>query len=297
MYTIKKFLHHFFAPNERNNYRARSIHLDFLTYYLLFAIFLSFGFKVLTAKTGSVLGFATDITVERLYQITNEVRQQNNLTPLSTNEQLNQAAQKKASDMFAKNYWSHYGPGGETPWDFILSSGYRYQLAGENLAKNYLFSQGVVDAWMNSPSHKENVLKKEYSEVGFAVVNGLLNGEETTLVVQMFGRPFDSSLTKEQSPQRQNIRVEAKENIVNSTIRGQSIISAQKRQPLGSNFIQLPFNASVIFLIFLSVSIGLDFYFAARLHFIRINGKNLAHLIFVSFILIGLLLLTKGSIL
>jgi len=71
--------------------------------------------------------------------------------------------------------------------DFIKSSGYTYALAGENLAKNFTDSGGVVNAWMASPTHRDNILKSGYRDVGFAIVNGVLNGEETTLVVQMFG--------------------------------------------------------------------------------------------------------------
>src|SRR3972149_9762200 len=94
--------------------------------------------------------------------------------------------------MFQENYWSHYSPDGKTPWDVILGAGYKYEYAGENLAKNFLFSNGFVDAVMNSTTHRDNLLKKEYTEVGYAIVNGTLNGEQTTLVVQEFGKPMTS---------------------------------------------------------------------------------------------------------
>src|SRR4030065_255642 len=120
----------------------------------------------------NILGYATDINMPALYQLVNEQRQNNNLPPLTYNEKLAQAAYGKAQDMFTKNYWAHYAPDGATPWNFILASGYQYEYAGENLAKNFLFSQNVLDAWMASPSHRENILRKDYNEVGFAIVNG-----------------------------------------------------------------------------------------------------------------------------
>lgn len=306
MKKLKKLLRHLFIPHEGNNYRAKALHIDFLTYYLLFAIFLTFAFKILSVASSNILGIATDITVDKLYQLTNGIRQQNNLSTLEYNEQLAQAAQKKAADMFAKNYWSHYGPNSETPWDFILSSGYRYETAGENLAKNFLFSQGVVDAWMNSTTHRENILRKDYTQIGFAVVNGSLNGEETTLVVQMFGKPLGMPLAKQPEVQPETVRAEepivtqpAQITTVAKKLAGQekSVILAQKSSPAKNNLTLITFNSSIIFLIFFTLALVMDLYFATKLRIIRITGKNLSHLIFIGFIFMGLLLVTKGSIL
>ncbi|MBI4226573.1 CAP domain-containing protein [Candidatus Roizmanbacteria bacterium] len=297
MQAFKNLLHHLFIPQEGNNYRAKALHVDFLTYYLLFALFLTFGFKILYTRSGDILGFATDITIDRLYQLTNTIRQQYQLSTLTFNEQLSSAAQKKASDMFAKNYWSHYGPDGVTPWDFILSSGYRYEYAGENLAKNFLFSQGVVDAWMNSSSHRDNILRKEYSEVGFGVANGVLNGEETTIVVEMFGKPLTAPLVREPEIRPNTVEAKAPITAKKPAIQQQPAILAQKTSPQNNNIGKLSFNSSLIFLTFLLLALILDFYFVTKLRIIRITGKNIAHMIFIGFIFVGLLLLTKGSIL
>jgi len=153
------FIRKLFVPKEENNFRSRALHTYFLTYYLVFALLLTVSFKRLNLN--NVLGFATDITVEKLFTLTNEQRQKKGLNNLSYNDKISNAAAKKANDMFAKNYWAHYGPDGESPWDFILDSGYKYEYAGENLAKNFLFSSGVINAWMNSPTHRENILKPE----------------------------------------------------------------------------------------------------------------------------------------
>ncbi|MBI4009235.1 CAP domain-containing protein [Candidatus Roizmanbacteria bacterium] len=308
MHAFKRLIYHFFIPHEGNNYKAKALHVDFLTYYLLFAIFITFGFKILITKTGDVLGFASDISIDKLYQLTNGVRLQNNLTTLEYNEKLTQAAQKKAADMLAKNYWSHYGPNGETPWDFLLTSGYQYEFAGENLAKNFLFSQGVIDAWMNSQTHKENILRKDYSQVGFAVVNGILNGEETTLVVQMFGKPFSTPLVKKPEIRPETVVAKTPELtqpiatatiVVNKPIAQTKpvILAQQKSAPVENRLVSLSFNSSLVFLLFLLVTLISDFYFAHKLRIIRVGSKNLAHIIFIGFIFLGLLLLTKGSIL
>ncbi len=184
---ILKTLHHWLVPHESNNHRARALHHDALFAAVLMLCVLNLGLRLIHKAAPDVLGFATDIRVEQLLTDTNARRSEEGLPPLTLNSVLSQAAAAKAADMFANNYWSHNSPLGRTPWDFIVNAGYRYTLAGENLAKNFQTSGGVVDAWMASPTHKANIVKEGYRDVGFAVVNGVLNGEETTLVVQMFG--------------------------------------------------------------------------------------------------------------
>ncbi len=290
MKKVIDFIHHFFIPKETNNYRAKALHPDFLTYYLLIAFFLTMVFK--QTNLHNVLGFATDISINKLYQLTNQQREKNGLVDLSYNERLTNAAYTKAQDMFNRNYWAHYGPSGTTPWDFILKADYQYEFAGENLAKNFLFSQGVIDAWMNSPTHKENILRKDYSEVGFAVVNGVLNGEQTTLVVQMFGKPIGSSTIVQNLPPPEKPQVIE----ISPAPKSKPAILAKQANTASFRFGNIPFNLNVVFIIFLMFALVLDFYFASKFNIIRIGGKNVAHFIFLGFIFVGILFLTRGAI-
>ncbi|OGG08322.1 hypothetical protein A2154_03530 [Candidatus Gottesmanbacteria bacterium RBG_16_43_7] len=180
-------LRHLFLPHHTNNHRPKSIHIDALFVYVLFFVLIHALVGIVARTSPGVLGYATDIFADQLLAFTNTKRAENGLSNLTMNNQLSQAAVLKAQDMFAKNYWAHASPEGKTPWDFINSTGYTYIVAGENLAKNFSDSAGVVEAWMASPTHRDNVLKAQYQDVGFAIVNGILEGEETTLVVQMFG--------------------------------------------------------------------------------------------------------------
>jgi len=275
MEKIKTFIHRLFVPHEENNFRAKSLHTDFLTVYLVIAFLMMIAFK----QDNNVLGFATDINVDKLYQLTNEQRQNNGLSPLSLNSALTLAAQRKAENMFSENYWSHYSPDGKTPWDFILGAGYQYEYAGENLAKNFLFSNGVVDAWMNSTTHRDNLLKKEYTEVGYAIVNGVLNGEQTTLVVQEFGKPIASSFTPP------SVQVSVPQQIL-----------AQKTVQPKINVFNFTFSLNIVFMVFLLLALALDFYYASKFNVIRVGGKNTAHFLFIVFILIGLFMSTIGTI-
>ena len=146
------------------------------------------------APKGLVLGYASNISIGDVLQQTNQQRLNAGLPPLQLNDKLNQAAAGKASDMFGQDYWAHISPSGIPPWTFIKNAGYRYTVAGENLARDFDTTGPMVDAWMASPTHKANVVHRKYTETGIAVANGRLGGIETTLVVQMFGTPVQPIL-------------------------------------------------------------------------------------------------------
>jgi uncharacterized protein YkwD len=140
----------------------------------------------------SVLGYATDVSGAALLADTNTQRAAQGEKPLSMNGQLTTAAQAKANDMAARDYWSHVTPDGQQPWVFIDNAGYSYQAAGENLAYGFGTSDQIIDAWMNSPEHRANILNASYQDVGFGIINiANYQGEgPQTLVVAMYAQPL-----------------------------------------------------------------------------------------------------------
>lgn len=134
-----------------------------------------------------VLGYASSITVNEVVTQINDERAEEGLPPLVVNRQLSQAALAKGQDMMQDQYWSHFAPDGKEPWDFINESGYAYLAAGENLARDFSNTYDMVVAWMDSPTHRANIVNPKYKETGVAVIDGVFQGVETTLVVQMFG--------------------------------------------------------------------------------------------------------------
>lgn len=142
-----------------------------------------------SSELGSILGYSSEITTTSVITDTNAERNERGLSTLTENATLSAAARAKAADMFAEQYWAHTSPGGKQPWDFMREAEYRYTSAGENLARDFMLTADMMDAWMNSPTHRANIVNPNYREIGVAVVNGTLEGVETTLVVQMFGRP------------------------------------------------------------------------------------------------------------
>ncbi|MBI2334457.1 hypothetical protein HYU96_01520 [Candidatus Daviesbacteria bacterium] len=174
-------------PHKDTHKKAHLISWEAILIYILLFILLQVGFSIVSYTKPGILGISANLDQKKLIELTNQERQKSGLGPVSENEALDRAAALKAQNMFDENYWAHFAPSGKTPWDFILGSGYKFTYAGENLAKNFYNSDEVVSAWMASPTHKENLLNSKYSDIGMAVVEGVLNGQKTTLVVQMFG--------------------------------------------------------------------------------------------------------------
>lgn len=179
--------HKFFIPHRDTHQKAHLISWEALAVYVLLFMLLQVGFQVLGFFKPGILGISSNISQQELIRLTNEKRLEAGLSPLQESPSLKGAAVAKASNMFEENYWAHFSPSGRDPWEFILGSGYKFTFAGENLAKNFQNSQDVVAAWIASPTHRDNILNPRYKDIGIAVVEGVLNGQKTTLVVQMFG--------------------------------------------------------------------------------------------------------------
>ena len=128
---------------------------------------------------------------------TNLQRKENGeLPPLSENLVLDDIAEARLSDMFQKQYFAHVAPDGGSAETVAKSAGYDYIMLGENLALgNYAGDEGVVEAWMNSPGHRANILNSHYTELGVAAGEGKFGGEDTWLAVQVFGKPASACLT------------------------------------------------------------------------------------------------------
>lgn len=178
----------YFIPSRSNKFHP--IGLRPLGLFLTILALLAMPFTYNLSATGKVqvLGYATNITISGLHSVSNGERTNAGVAQLKLNNALSSAAFAKAQDMFADNYWAHVSPDGTTPWWFMSNAGYNWQYAAENLAKNFDTSAGVVNGWMNSASHRAAMLNGDYVDVGYAVVDGVLQGSETTLVVAMYGK-------------------------------------------------------------------------------------------------------------
>ena len=137
---------------------------------------------------------ASDITADTVMKLVNNARAAINGAVLKKNDLLQKAAEQKAQDMIENNYFAHISPQGKSPWDWINQSGYEYRYAGENLAINFTNAKEQQQAWMDSESHKKNILSSDYEDTGVAVKQGIIDGHETIVVVQMFGTQMQKAI-------------------------------------------------------------------------------------------------------
>lgn len=183
------WLKNHFIPHEGNDHQPhilRSENVLFIAIILagLEIVFLLQAFFVLPRANLFAL-----IVPGVLVDETNAQRELYNLTPLKPNPLLEAAATDKVEDMAAKGYFAHTSPDGLTPWYWIEKVGYYFSYAGENLAVDFVDSSDVTDAWMNSPSHKENILSGNFTEIGIAAAKGTYEGHDAVFVAELFGRP------------------------------------------------------------------------------------------------------------
>jgi uncharacterized protein YkwD len=145
----------------------------------------------LQANNPATLAYATEMSISGLLSGTNTQRNNNGQASLTINSKLNASAQAKANDMVARNYWSHNTPDGQEPWVFMDAAGYVYTKAGENLAYGFSTSSATIIGWMNSPSHRANLLDSSFTEVGFGFANGadFVGTGNETIVVAHYGKP------------------------------------------------------------------------------------------------------------
>jgi len=148
---------------------------------------------------------AKEITVENIVELVNQSRAAEKLQPLVLNEKLAQAALAKAQDMMAQDYFAHTSPQGKTPWFWIEKAQYDYKYAGENLAMGFFQAEKEHAAWMNSPTHRQNILNSHYQEIGVAVAQGVIDKKKVTIAVQEFGSRLDfvSEVTKKENASKQ----------------------------------------------------------------------------------------------
>ena len=157
-----KCLIHLFLPHQSNNHKPKILHNTSLLFIALFLILIQVFIKYLPQTGVKILGFASQIDINEVVKLTNEKRAQQGLSPLEINQSLASAAKSKGDDMLAKDYWAHIAPDGTEPWKFFRDVGYTYRYAGENLARDFSNANSAVDAWMASPTHRENMLSPRY---------------------------------------------------------------------------------------------------------------------------------------
>ncbi len=299
-------LHYLFIPHEHNNHKPKVLHITSLILLVVLLVLTQVFISLVIKLKPGVLGYASNISPDEIIALTNAKRQENGLLLLQANPVLSEAARQKAATMFTFGCWSH-DCNGKSPWYFFKNVSYDYLYAGENLAKDFGDANGVITAWMNSSSHKENIISLKYKEIGIAVVNGVLNGEETTIVVQLFGTPARGGGAVASAKQNTAIQ-EVKAIEPEKTVKQESTVLETEKEPAEimiaqtekpkvqlSSF-QLTKMIYLLLVGLLMMVFMIDALLISRNQIVRISGKSFIHLSFFTIILISILIVYQGKI-
>ncbi len=289
---MHKSLSQWFIPHTSNNYRAKLLHHSSILFFIIAFFLGQFVFTYLRTDYPAVLGSSIDLSTEQLVQLTNQQRQKEHVQPLKLNDSLSQAAAMKADFMFSKNFWAHNGPDGTTPWYFFKQVGYNYTYAGENLARGFTNSSEVMNAWMNSPTHRENILSPNYEEIGFAIKKGRLLDEDTTLIVELFGTTNIMPLAK--APEKEAFISSQKQQVLPAAVeKSQSVLKTTSL--LSSRILSSSIALSVLFAFLFGLF--LDLIIIHRKKITRVVGHNIDHIFFFIALIIVMIISTNGIVL
>ena len=310
--SLTSKLRHWFTPSHTNNFRSRLLHNSGI--FAVIAIILTGNvfLRLLESTNLHILGFTSSVTIDEVVRATNEERIAQGLKVLSYNERLADAARRKAANMFEENYWAHNSPSGKSPWVWFKEAGYSYVYAGENLAKDFGDTSRMMSSWMASPTHRENIINPKYTEFGLAVVPGTIQGQETVLVVQLFGASQGGAVPQVASantttapavkpaPVTVAIVQEPVSTPVPSVIGGEPVLSevegVERSQPRYNQFNltrALNLGTTALFIL----ALVLDLLIAESRVLTRRVGNNWAHIIFINFILLATTIVNAGKIL
>jgi len=185
-------------PHAGNNYQPHLLHPRRLVFYAAAAVVMKILVVAFVIGLPMTAWLAPDVLKEQADQIialTNKVRAAHNAPALTENQILNRAAYAKASDMVLQQYFAHVGPDKKTLSDWLKAVGYRYAVAGENLAMGFNSAAEVVEAWKKSQTHYANLVDTDFKEIGVGAVSGPYQGATTVLVAQYFGATLPTVTT------------------------------------------------------------------------------------------------------
>lgn len=299
--SLLQSLAHLFHPRRSNNHRPRILHPEALVVLCLVIVGYSFGLSLINRIPGrmsNVLGFASSITPGEVIEKTNQERASLGLPPLTLNRELTSAALAKGQHMFENQYWAHVAPDGTDPWHFIRRAEYTYQVAGENLARDFATTDEMVRAWMASPTHRANIMNPRYQEIGIAVIDGQLQGFDTTLVVQMFGTPRQTDPLLPEAgrvPVAMGTLPELDALQTNTVLASALVDVGSFRAPPLFTPLQLTKAFFLALIMVIMSTLLYDAFVIGNTATVRLVGKNLAHIMLFG-VVAFLIVLFKGGI-
>lgn len=222
---MKQVLKDHFVPHHGNDYRPHVLQRAAMS-AMLGLVLVSFAMANLQALLWLNVDWLVSAVLPAIVvEETNEERADGAIAPLQRNATLDRAAQLKAEHMAELGYFAHYAPDGTSPWHWFRSTNYTFAHAGENLAVHFNDSREVVRAWMNSPTHRANIMNGNFAEIGIGVAEGQFEGYNTVFVVQMFGTPAQTAPVATSETETETVTV-VTEQVQEPTNSGAALVAA-----------------------------------------------------------------------
>lgn len=236
----------YFIPNEENGHRPKILRRKSLVIIATILVIIKMSVAGYLFFIYPNQAKMSELITKNILELINIDRKNNGAGQLTSNPILNKAALSKAKDMIEKNYFAHKSPDGRMSWDFINRSEYAYLFIGENLAMNFTSAQTAHKALMSSKTHKKNILNNKYSNIGLAVLTGVIDGKKTNVLVQIFGSANSVKLAAVSAADNQSVENEplAESEIIKSHT-AKKTIAVKRKELIESPQIKVK-NANII---------------------------------------------------
>ncbi|MEA1980300.1 MAG: CAP domain-containing protein [candidate division Zixibacteria bacterium] len=183
---------------------------------------------------------ASEVSVKNIFENINVERQKENIPSLVINETLMHIAEIRVNDMINNDYFSHQDPNGLMPWDIAIQENYNYQIIGENLALDWIQTESAINAWMESDTHKENILNTKFNETGIAIISN----NSHTIIVQIFGLRHLSPATILPAVRANNQDIELNTDVSDNLVKNEQTVltiipkndDSENKQVLGTTY-------------------------------------------------------------
>lgn len=279
---------HLVVPHEGNNFRPKIVGATAILAILVLVVLIEGAYLFATKVEDGRYGLLATVLPAALINLTNADRADIGVGELSESVLLTKAAQLKADDMASKGYFAHVTPEGYQPWHWLDQSGYRYTYAGENLAVNFEDSKDVEEAWMKSPTHRANIVKPQYTEIGIATAEGKYKGKNVTFVVQFFASPKITAVAPAPVATAPTTVAVTPPIAAEAVVLGEETVSPPPASPIEETLVQAaasPNHTTTLALSILALILGLMFLVALHAHFrmpyLEALGGTFAILVFV----------------
>jgi len=194
---IRKTLKKYFVPHRENNYHPHILHTKRAIFYSLFFLTMKlivFVFVVLLPIETFTMPDMLKSFADKIVAQTNEIRNKQGIRSITAQVKLFSSANNKSWDMVQNNYFDHISPTGKRLKDFLQEVNYNYSIAGENLAIGFYNVDQLMKAWLNSPKHYDNIVDKDFQDIGIGMAVGTYKGIPNTIfVTEHFGMQMNSN--------------------------------------------------------------------------------------------------------